>query len=225
MALSVCIKESIMSKKFDQEVEKSRVLIFGVSDNTEIKERIAPIYTEERIEQGKILYLQTYEAGKSQLIEQDEGKAATGIFKRNKKEVHEKFMKVRKGMRYFYKNDVELVINLKLSTQVPTNYAQWKTLIDITLSAIENRPEVQANVALLGITNEFISDLRAELPKLDVLFSKAEKEDGEAQGATETKNELFHDLQSYCSDLRECLGLFFDGDDRQKLEEVGIIVK
>ena len=225
MPLVIASKITIMSKQFDQEVEKSRILIYGVSGNTEIKERIAPIYTEERIAHGIELYQNTYNAGKGQTTEQDESKAATRLYNRLKGDVHERFMKTRKVVRYFYKQDAELLTNLKLNDEIPSNFAQWKTLVDITLSAIESRPEVKSKVALFGITEKFIANLKAELPKLDELRINAEKEDGEAQQATDHKNELFVELQSYCSDLRECLGLFFDGNESQKLEQVGIVVK
>ena len=60
---------------------------------------------------------------------------------------------------------------------------------------------------------------------VDQLRLRAEKEDGEAQQASVTKQETFNELKAYCSDLCECLDLFYHGNERQKLEEVGIVVK
>ncbi|MFT5749308.1 MAG: hypothetical protein ACI93S_000563 [Ancylomarina sp.] len=47
----------------------------------------------------------------------------------------------------------------------------------------------------------------------------------EAQQATTQKQEYYVEFMAYCSDLRACLDLFYNGSERQKLEILGIVVK
>ncbi|SMO42251.1 hypothetical protein SAMN06265379_101715 [Saccharicrinis carchari] len=114
---------------------------------------------------------------------------------------------------------------LQMNKLVPTNYAQWRTLIDLTLSAIETEPAAQEKLTLIEMGPEHITRMKADLARLEQLKLRAEKEDGEAQEATAKKQELFDEFMRYCSDLRECLGLFYQGSERQQLEKVGITVK
>jgi hypothetical protein len=98
-------------------------------------------------------------------------------------------------------------------------------MVDLTLSELGIQAQVVEKLALLGFTADKIAALQDDVSSLDQLKLTAEKEDGEAQLATAKKNELFDQLMSYCSDLRECLNLFYEGTESQELEKVGIVVK
>jgi hypothetical protein len=78
---------------------------------------------------------------------------------------------------------------------------------------------------LANLTAEVIAAMQADLITVDDLKLKAEKEDGEAQQATTQKQEYYVEFMAYCSDLRACLDLFYEGSERQKLEVLGIVVK
>ena len=45
-----------MKESYLRELEKGRLLVYGISDDESIKERIILIYPAERIEVGKLLY-------------------------------------------------------------------------------------------------------------------------------------------------------------------------
>lgn len=214
-----------MNRTNEKRIEDGRILIYGVNENASIKERIAPIYTEEKIAQGIALYQATYEADKNQTQEKNESLAATKQFNAAQDKLHTAIVRVRKGIRYFFKTDIALMNKLQMNSSLPTNYAQWRTMVDLTLTEIEAEPAVIEKIALLGFTADKIANMKTDLASLDQLKLNAEKEDGEAQAATAKKNELFDQLMSYCSDLRECLNLFYEGTESQELEKVGIVVK
>jgi len=214
-----------MKRTFESEMEKCRILIYGVTDNSGIRERIQPIYTEERLVQGDELYQAAKTAAVTQGIEKAEGMAATRNYNNVRESIHEGLVQVRQAARYFFKKELRLLKLLQVDHEIPSNYAQWKVMAGTTFSMIQSEAGVQEKLALVGVTAEVVADYVSQIAQIDQLRLTAEKEDGEAQQASQHKQEAFDELKAYCSDLRECLNLFYQGPERQKLEEVGIIVK
>ena len=214
-----------MKKNFENEMERGRVLVYGVAENDDIKQRIAAIYNEERIAEGMALYEKAREASNKQKLEQIESSEASRQYNDAQSEIHNTLIKIRAAGRYFFKNEMELATLLRLNMEVPTTYAEWKTLAQDTLSAVKAHDVIATKMQLADITAESTDQMQTRLDELDTLKLKAEKKDGEAQQATVAKQESFDAFMAYCSDLRECLDLFYSGNERQKLEEVGIVVK
>ncbi|TAJ08212.1 hypothetical protein DMA11_21355 [Marinilabiliaceae bacterium JC017] len=109
--------------------------------------------------------------------------------------------------------------------KLPANYGQWKALAEITFKAIQGNDDLGQKLTLVGITPEKVAEWLGHISIIEQLRLTAEKEDREAQQTSQKKQEAFSELKNYCSDLRECLNLFYQGSERQKLEEVGIVVK
>ncbi len=214
-----------MSDSLEKELERNRILVQGVMGSSEIKERIAPIYPEEKLAQGVELYTAARNAFHTQVKEVGESRTATRAFNDEKERIHNQVIKIRKTLRYFYKNNLEMEEVLMFNSTVPTNYAQWGDIIRLLVNAIVSHEEVLAKLNLVGISAGEIESLKTDLDTLDELRLIAVKEDGESQIATQNKEASFNELKSYCIDLRECLDLFFEGSERQVLEKVGITVK
>lgn len=214
-----------MKESYLKELEKGRLLVYGISGDESIKERIKLIYPAERIEVGKVLYGKTKTAFAVQNTERIESSQATLVYNNSYTVLHDQLIQIRKVGRYFFKNDIELTTLLRLNKDVPTAYPEWKALADDTVNAIITHEVIQEKLSLAALTPEIITALQANLAKLDELKLKAEKEDGEAQQATVQKQEFYVEFMAYCSDLRACLDLFYEGRERQKLEVLGIVVK
>jgi hypothetical protein len=214
-----------MKRTFENDMEKFRKMIYGIVDNASIKERIALIYNEERLAAGQALYMATKEAAESQLIEKIEANEAISQFNQTKEEIHQALVKYRRVARYLFKNNLSIQKTLLLDNDIPASYAAWKSLSQNTFNAIKTDASIIEKFALVGITSEEIDGFVSNTNGLDQLQLAAEKEDGEAQQASLKKQETFNELKAYCSDLYECLNLFYLGSERQKLEEIGIIVK
>jgi hypothetical protein len=214
-----------MKESYLRELEKGRLLVYGVSADESIKERIKLIYPSERIEVGKSFYVKTKTAFEVQNTERIESSQATRVFNDSYTTLHEQLIQIRKVGRYFFKNDIELTTLLRLNKEVPTAYPEWKALADDTVNAIITHEAIQEKLTLANLTAEVIAAMQADLITVDDLKLKAEKEDGEAQQATTQKQEYYVEFMAYCSDLRACLDLFYEGSERQKLEVLGIVVK
>jgi hypothetical protein len=206
-------------------LEKGRLLVYGISADESIKQCIQLIYPEERIELGKSHYAKTKTAFELQNIEGIESSLATREFNDLYTVLRDKLIRIRKVGRYFFKNDLELSTLLRLNKEVPAAYPEWKALVDDTVNAIIAHEAIHEKLSLATLTPEVITALQADLAKLGELKLKAEKEDGEAQQATTQKQEYYIEFMAYCSDLRACLDLFYEGNERQKLEVLGIVVK
>ncbi|MFA9372052.1 MAG: hypothetical protein ACERIH_10120 [Labilibaculum antarcticum] len=214
-----------MRTTYEKDLEKGRILVCGISENASIKERIKNIYTAEKIAEGVVLCEQTNEAFGTQQNEAIESGVVNEKFTQVQESIHNSLVSVRRAGRYFFKNETELSTLLRLNKDIPKAYAEWKALANETFSTIQSHDTIQAKLSLANLTPELIGKVKDELVQMDQLKLDAEKEDGEAQQATVRKMELFNQFMAYCSDLKECLNLFYEGDARQKLEEVGIVVK
>lgn len=214
-----------MKESYLKELEKGRLLVYGVSNDATIKERIKLIYPEERIELGKTLYTNAKTSFEAQNTERIEANQANRSFNEFYDTLHGGLIQMRKVGRYFFKNDIELSTLLRLNKEVPTAYPEWRALAEDTVNAILTHTAIQEKLTLVNLTPEVNAAYLADLSKLDELKLKAEKEDGEAQQATVQKQENYSEFMTYCSDLRACLDLFYEGSERQKLEELGVVVK
>jgi len=214
-----------MQRTFEYHLEKNRLLIFGVSGNEEIKARIAAIYPDERIASGKELYRNTRDAFFSQKKEKLESSAATNAFNNLKDQLYATLVKLRDAVRYFFKNEIDVQKSLLIEQQIPSNYAQWIVLAESSFNAVLNHSDALAKLTIIGFDESKLGECLDQVSEIEALRLAAEKEDGEAQQATQIKHQYFDELMTYCDDLRECLGLFYTGADRQRLEEVGIVVK
>lgn len=214
-----------MKESYLKELEKGRLLVYGISNDASIKERIQLIYSEERIELGKSLYAKTKRAFEVQTTEKIESSHATKVFNDKYSNIHDQLIHIRKIGRYFFKNDIELATLLRLDVEVPIAYPEWKALVNDTVKAVVTHDVIQEKLSLANVTPKVIKALKAELLAIDDLKLTSEKEDGEAQQATTQKQEYYVEFMAYCSDLRACLDLFYEGNERQKLEVLGIVVK
>lgn len=214
-----------MKESYSKELEKARLLLYGILADESIKQRIQPIYSEKRIELVKSLYAKTKTAFSVQNTESIESSLATQEFNGIYTLLRDKLIRIRKVGRYFFKNDLELSTLLRLNKEVPAAYPEWKALVDDTVNAIIMHEAIQEKLSLAALMPEVITVLQADLATLGELKLKAEKEDGEAQQATAQKQEYYDELMAHCSDLRACLDLFYEGRERQKLEVLGIVVK
>lgn len=132
-----------MSKdNIQKQLEKGRILVYGLAENEEIKARIAPIYPDERIEQGKQKYMLAKEAIDKQVIEGVEATQAHKNFKSKYDEGVEIFRKLRKVGRYFFSNDTEKFGLLRLNVGEPRNYAEWRDWAKATVEAIAGNTEI-----------------------------------------------------------------------------------
>jgi len=214
-----------MKESYLRELEKGRMLVYGVAASESIKQRILAIYPEERIELGKTLYTKTKASFEDQKIEKIESTQASHKFNKLYTSINDRLVRIRKVGRYFFKNEDELATLLRLNKDIPAAYAEWKAFADNTVNAITTHESIQGKLSLAELSPEVITTLKADLAQVDQLKLKAEKEDGEAQQATIQKQVNYNEFMAYCSDLRACLYLFYAGNERQKLEELGIVVK
>jgi len=214
-----------MKTSHESELERCRILLYGVVQNEAIKGRISAIYTEERLGTGHELYQTAKTASSSQVEEKLQSAAASRLFNELRDEIHEGYVRVRNAARYFFKDDQSVYELLLLDQKIRQRYADWRKDVTHTFKVISQSPALLDKLTLVGFTAEVVSDYLVKAASIDQLRLNAEIEDGEAQEASVKKYETMSDLQAYCADLRECLDLFYHGSERQVLECVGITVK
>ncbi|TAJ11077.1 hypothetical protein DMA11_18195 [Marinilabiliaceae bacterium JC017] len=214
-----------MNQSYESKLEKGRILVYGVISNAVIVQQIGSIYTPERLEEGQRLYLATKDAFRHQNNKKIESTLAYGKFSKAQNVLYAQMVKIRKTARYFFKNDYLAQSLLQLNNSIPNRYADRIAFSKQTINAVATHENIQARLTVGGVTPHMIADTMTLLDDIDSLKLETEKKDGEAQMATVTKNKHFKAFMTYCSDLRACLNLFFEGHARHELEKVGITVK
>ncbi len=214
-----------MKRTYETELEKGRSLVHGVYNDKDIKERIKPVYTEERLERGIELHQKAKEAFSVRYKEFNESVLAHQRFAELKELLHIELMKLRKFGRQLFKNEPFSYKQLMLDKNVPGSYQKWRIFIEDTLRELVNNLHLANKYKLVGISVDEIRQMLNELVQLDELKASSEKEIGDSHEANASSVKAFKEFIHYCSDLRECLNLFFDDKERHKLEKMDCIAK
>lgn len=76
-----------------------------------------------------------------------------------------------------------------------------------------------------NVTAEGIGANLTRLDELKSLQEQRKRETGDAQKATQERNEKFDQLKDWCSTLRELVKILFEEENAQYLEKLGILVR
>lgn len=214
-----------MPEKQENQLEKNRRLILGVKNNPSVAERIAPIFSETEIDKGVTLVSLTSQSFDNQRKEQIESESKTIELEVALNEVDAYLKRLRKMGRYFYDASSTESKAYNFRGDIPTDYATWKQCVLQCFNGVRNDEAVLTRLSAFGATVEEIDTYIAKLSHVDTLQIDSNRESAEAQMATVKKRELLAELNQYSVKLRACLDIFYEGNEKQELEKMGIVVK
>ena len=125
--------------------------------------------------------------------------------------------------RVVYKKNLTRLVQLGLQGERKRSFSGWKAQARQFYDAAVAEPAIQTDLAAVGITLTTLQDALALVNAADAAAHAQQKEMGEAQEATLSRDELLDQLFEEWSDFVTIARVIF-ADDPQKLERMGIVV-
>ncbi len=180
-------------------------------------------YTEERLNGylNKVTEIETLT--QKQKKEYGEQYAKTNDFEQKRAEINKIYKKDLALARIFFKNDVQATATLELSGNRKNAYGSWHKQVSNFYAQLLANNNFLTKMQPVGVTQEKINDITQQLNAVETLKEEQKKEMGEAQKATEVRDNAFDELYPHYSELIEFAKVLLA--DEQLLESLGIVVK
>ena len=211
------------STSIDGLLHEAQVAIDNALTNEQILSALSNFgYTAERIEQGKALYTDAFTAQTLQKLEAGEQKAATAELEAHRAVAHTTYMRLVKIARVAFKRDVGIATQLDLNGDRKRSLAGWLAQVNQFYANALANPAVLEGLGNFGITRKKLQAGLAEVNAVEASNLTQEKEKGEAQAATQTRDAALDALQEWLSDYLAIAKVALE-DNPQLLEALGVL--
>ena len=193
--------------------------------DTKVKEAVVVYgYTEEKLNEGATLLKSAEDMYEQQKKEYGDVDAAQNELAVTKKDAHSVYMVNLKIAKIAFKNDLQAQSTLDLNTRRASTFSGWlKQTLGFYHALLSN--EGWKNVmGTFGITVEKLEEGLALVEEVNAKAEQVKKEKGDAENATQLRDEKFEELHDWISDYEEIAKIAL-ADKPQLLEKLGIVVK
>ncbi len=206
-------------------LERSRVALTNAESNTKIQPALANYGMDTtKIAEGWKVYntaKSTWELNKK---EDTESKLASNSYKAAYSKLQSIFKKHRVQSLIFFKKHPDILISLGIKGKFPTKYNNFFDKVKQFYSAIKNNANIQEEVNKIKITEEIVTESLSKLESLLAERANYDKELGESQDVTKSKNAALLELQEWIEDF-DIIAKVALYDTPQLLEVLGIFVR
>lgn len=181
-------------------------------------------YTEEKLTGGANLLADATTLVETQKREYGEVDAAQAAYETQRAEAHSKYMDVLAISKIALKKDVKAISTLDLSGRRATTLSGWLKQVTGFYRALLANETWKTAVAAFGQTAEKLSAQLAEVEAVATASENKKKEMGDAQNATQQRDEKLEELAEWVNDY-EVIARIALAEKPQLLEKLGIVVK
>ncbi len=211
------------SYSIDGLLHDAQVAIDNALTNEQILTALSDFgYTAERIQQGKALYTTALAAQTTQQMEAGEQKSATAELESTRAVAHTTYMRFVKVARVAFKRDAGIATQLDLGGERKRNLASWLAQANQFYTNALANPAVLEGLGEFGITKKKLQAGLAEVNAVEASNLTQEKEKGDAQAATQTRDKALDTLQEWLSDYLAIAKVALE-DNPQLLEALGVL--
>ncbi len=180
-------------------------------------------YTEERLNGylDKVAEIETLT--QKQKKEYGEQYAKTNELEEKRAEINKIYKKDLALARIFFKTDVQAATTLEFSGKRKIAYSGWHKQVSNFYAQLLANSTFLTKMQSVGVTEEKINSITQQLNAVETLKKEQKKEMGEAQKATEIRDNAFDELYPHYSELIELAKVLIE--DKQLLESLGVVVK
>jgi hypothetical protein len=181
-------------------------------------------YGPEKLTEGQSLLNEATVLVETQKREYGEVDAAQQVFDDQRTNAHKVYMAVLAISKIAFKGDVQAISTLDLTGRRASTFSGWLNQTRSFYRAILANEAWKTELAKYGQTEEMLT---AELAMIDAVATASEnkkKEMGDAQNATQERDEKLEELAEWVSDY-EVIARIALADKPQLLEKLGIVVK
>ncbi|MCZ4694671.1 hypothetical protein DWB61_06435 [Ancylomarina euxinus] len=206
-------------------LERTRTALTNAQTHPQIKAALAEYGIDEsKFSEGWNLYdiaKGTWEFHKK---EESETRVASNIYSKAYSKLEMTFKRHRDLSLILCKKDPDTLIQLGVKGRFPIKYNEFFDKLKLFYTSINTNQSVQEKLALIKLTPELATECLAELDTLLTHRSEFDKEMGESQATTVSKNADLHALSEWMDDF-DTLAKIALYDTPQQLEVLGILVK
>lgn len=214
-----------MPKAENKFLERVRVALTNAESHDKIKTLLAEYSMDkQKIDEGWEVYKKAKESWDYNQKENAEAKIASNNYKKEYAEFEAVFKVHRDKTQTFFKKDPETLIRLGISGSFPTKYREFFDKTKSYYQTIKDNAEVQAKLSVIKVTPEVVDECLAKHQSLLTKRAEYEKESGESQEATKSKNAALLELKDWMEDFDNIARVALY-DEQQLLEVLGIFVR
>jgi hypothetical protein len=209
-------------KTIEETLSSSNLLIENILNNQEILSALSVFgYDETKLNEGKALYQTALDLYNEQKREYGEQYAATDAFRAAFEEAYEKYIYYVKIARLVFKNNKGVWQELGLTGKRRDNFSGWLLQANQFYNNALANPEILNKFATVNVTQESLTAGKALVDAAEQANQTQEKEKGEAQNATKTRDAALDDLEVWIEDLKGFSRIALEGKP-QLLESLGL---
>ncbi|WP_404812021.1 hypothetical protein ACIRNY_10750 [Capnocytophaga canimorsus] len=180
-------------------------------------------YTEEKLNTYLQKVADLEQLMQNQKKEYAEQYAETEKFNQKRQEIDELYRRHIAFCKILFKGNVKATSVLELNTGRKNAYASWFQQVSNFYGQLLSNSDFLAKVGTINITQTDLEAQKTALQELSTLKENQKKEAGEAQKATEIRDEALDKLYPSYTELVAYAKVLFQDD--QILEALGIVVK
>lgn len=209
----------------DEILFQSGLRINNSQSDPKVLNAVSPMgYTETKLNTGATLLTDATTLVETQKREYGEVDAAQVTYETERKDAHSNYMDMLAIGKIALKKDVKAISTLDLTGRRASTLSGWLKQTQGFYRAILLNDQWKAALAVYGQTEE---KLMAQLAAVDGVATASEikkKEMGDAQNATQERDEKLEELVDWVSDY-EVIARIALAEKPQLLEKLGIVVK
>lgn len=206
-------------------LERTRIALSNAESQADIKAALLAFGVDDaKFAEGWNVYNKVKSIWELNAKEEAETSLASNAYSTKYNEVTAKFKRHRDLTRILCTKDPDILIELGIRGHLPSQYNEYFDLIKLFYTTIAGNAVIQAKLAVIKLTPKLAKACLAELDALLALRSEFDKEMGESQAATVSKNAALNELSDWMDDF-DILAKLALYDTPQRLEVLGVLVK
>nr|WP_321357374.1 hypothetical protein [uncultured Draconibacterium sp.] len=206
-------------------IYESGLRINNSLSDAKVLNAVSPLgYTEAKLNEGATLINAANDLVETQKREYGEVDAAQEAYEMQRKKAHKSYMVILAICKIAFKNDVKAISTLDLTGRRATTLSGWLKQTRNFYHAILANEEWKTALANYGQTEDILTGQLAAIDAVAEASEATKKEMGDAQNATQERDEKIEELVDWVSDY-EVIARIALADKPQLLEKLGIVVK
>lgn len=206
-------------------LERARIALTNAETHAEIKPALESYGMDtDKVAEGMSVYNNAKEVWERNKTEDAESAIASNSYKSSYNQLQVLFKRHRDQVLIFFKKQPDILSSLGVKGRFPVKYNEFFDKVKLFYSTIQKNATIQSEMDKIKITADVVTDC---LSKLDVLLADRanyDKELGESQDVTKSKNAALLELKEWMDDF-DAFAKVALYDKPQLLEVLGIFVR
>lgn len=209
---------------FEMKMENYRSSLQNALDDLEFRQFMDGYgYGEARINVGMAKLQNTSRAEQEKMDKKALQHKATEIAEEKRLKAHATLMFCYASTRLAYKGDLNMLEVLGLDGPVERSFGEWRAQGERYYEKTIGSAEIQAEIAKYNVPRDLLERGRQELGEAVVANDLKIRAKGDAENATQLKNEAYDDLVEWMKDFYNIVEMAFKTNPQLK-EKVKIVV-